>query len=120
MSKPFLSSPPVLAIREDTLDGQAIRVREASMLERAEYQRLLREKGMVEAVAYYIERRILLPSGEQVYTAAEALQVAQLPADRAGDVNAVLDVLAVKKTDAPTFGELSPPMHGSSIDSPSH
>lgn len=120
MSKPFLSTAPVLAIREDTLDGQAIRVREASMLERAEYSRLLREKGMVEAVAYYIERRLLLPSGEPLYTAAEALQIAQLPADRSSDVNAVLDVLAVKKTDAPKFGELSRPVIGSSIDSPSH
>jgi hypothetical protein len=121
VSKPFLSTAPVLAIREAVLDGQAIRVRDPSMLEASEYSRRLRQKGMVEAVAYYIERRLLNINGEPLYTEAEALAIANMPTDRSDAINAIIDVLTVKKTEQSDKDKYNlAPIASSDIVSPSH
>lgn len=97
MIKPFLGTTSGLKEKPETLDGHPIIVREASLLERAEFQRIAREQGQPESLAYYIERRILWPSGEPIYTKAEALGLAQSPVEDAEKLFALTDLLLGKK-----------------------
>jgi hypothetical protein len=116
--KPFLGTTSGLKETPATLDGQAVLIREASLLERAEFQRIGREIGQPEAIAYYIERRILWPNGEPIYTKSEALRLAQTPAEQAEQLFAITALLLGEKKRAPeSMPEASPAPNGSNIAS---